>query len=157
MTEKLVAYFSATGTTKKAAEELAEKTGADLFAIEPAVPYTKKDLNWLDKHSRSSVEMKDKSSRPALKEKTVDLAPYKTVYLGFPIWWYTAPTLVNTFLESVDTKGKRIVLFATSGGSGFGKTAEDLRASAPEAEIEEGAVLRGLFGKNKLDAVIRLG
>lgn len=157
MSEKLVAYFSATGTTKKAAEKLAEKTGADIFEIEPAVPYTKKDLNWLDKHSRSSVEMKDKSSRPALAQKTVDLTPYGTVFLGFPIWWYTAPTLINTFLESVDTKGKRIVLFATSGGSGFGKTAEDIAVSAPGAEIVEGAVLRGLFNGGRLDEIAKLG
>ena len=157
MSDKLVAYFSATGTTKKVAEKLAEKTGADLFEIEPAVKYTKPDLNWWNKNSRSSVEMRNKSLRPELADKPIDLAPYRTVFLGFPIWWYVAPTLINTFLESVDTKGKRIVLFATSGGSGFGFTLKELTPSAPEAEIVEGAVVRGLRAEAKLESVIALG
>ena len=157
MAEKLVAYFSATGTTRKVAEKIAAETGADIFEIEPAEKYTKADLNWLNKNSRSSVEMRDRSVRPALAPKPVDLAPYKTVFLGFPIWWYTAPTLINVFLESVDTSGKRIVLFATSGSSGFGMTARELAPSAPQAEIVEGAVVRGLFAARKLAAVIALG
>ena len=157
MSDKLVAYFSATGTTKKVAEKIAEKTGADIFEIEPAVKYTKPDLNWLNKNSRTSVEMKNKSFRPVLAAKTVDLAPYRTVFLGFPIWWYVAPTLINTFLESVDTAGKRIVLFATSGGSGFGNSLRELTPSAPEAEIVEGAVVRGLFADSKIESIVRLG
>ena len=156
MSKKLVAYFSATGKTKKIAEALAEKTGADLFRITPAVPYTMDDLNWRSRFSRSSVEMRDRNSRPALAE-TLDLSPYDTVYLGFPIWWYVAPTVVNTFLESTDTAGKRIVLFATSGCSGFGKTRQELMPSAPDAELIEGAVISGLFRKSKIEAIAALG
>lgn len=157
MTDKLVAYFSATGKTKKVAEKIAARTGADLFEIEPAQKYTKRDLNWLDRNSRSSLEMRNKSVRPALAQDPPDLTPYRTVFLGFPIWWYVAPTLINAFLERADTRGKRIVLFATSGGSGFGFSAKELRLSAPEAEIVEGAVVRGLRAEAKLETVIELG
>ncbi len=145
MSKILVAYFSASGATKKAAENLAQAAGADLYEIKPAVPYTKDDLNWMDKKSRSSVEMSDKSSRPAIEDNKIDISQYDTVFLGFPIWWYVAPTVVNTFLESHDFSGKRIILFATSGGSGFGKTAAGLKDSvAADTVIVEGKLLNGV-------------
>ncbi len=140
---KLVAYFSASGVTEAKAKELAETVGADLWEIAPAVPYTKADLNWMDPKSRSSVEMKDKASRPALAETEHDLGAYDTVYVGFPIWWYTAPTIINTFLETFDFTGKRIVLFATSGGSGIDKAVRDLRKRYPELDIAGGKLLNG--------------
>ena len=137
----LTAYFSATGTTAAAAKKLAEAAGTDIYEIKPAVPYTKEDLNWMNKNSRSSVEMKDTSSRPALADTTADISAYDTILLGFPIWWYIAPTIINTFLESYDFTGKKIVLFATSGGSGFGKAVESLKGSCPGAAITEGKLL----------------
>ena len=140
MTKALVAYFSATGVTAAVAKNLAEAAGADLYEIRPQVPYTHEDLNWQNKKSRSSVEMSDYSSRPAIAGTKSDLAEYDTVYVGFPIWWYIAPTIINTFLESGDFSGKRVILFATSGGSGFGKAADNLRGSAVGAEIIEGKV-----------------
>ncbi len=144
MGKTLVAYFSASGTTARVAENLAQAAGADLYEIKPAVPYTKDDLNWMDKKSRSSVEMNDKSSRPELADKDADIAAYDTVLLGFPIWWYVAPTIVNSFLESYDFSGKRIILFATSGGSGFGNAVAELKASvAADTVIVEGKILNG--------------
>lgn len=137
---KLVAYFSASGRTAALAKKLAEAAGADLYEIKPAVPYTSADLNWQNKQSRSSVEMSDHSSRPAIEPVTAEIAEYDTVYVGFPVWWYIAPTVINTFLESADFSGKRIILFATSGGSGFGKAVQNLKGSAPNAEIIEGKV-----------------
>ena len=137
---KLVAYFSASGNTASLANKLAAAAGADICEIRPAVPYTKEDLNWMNKQSRSSVEMSDKSSRPEIADINVDIAKYDTIYIGFPVWWYIAPTIINTFLESADFSGKKIILFATSGGSGFGKTVENLKASAPGAIITEGRV-----------------
>ena len=144
MKKTLVAYFSATGTTAAAAKKLAAAAGADLYEIKPAVPYTKEDLNWMNKKSRSSVEMNDKSFRPELAEKNAAISGYELVLVGFPIWWYVAPTIINTFLESYDFMGKKIVLFATSGGSGFGKAVESLKGSAPGAEIAEGKILNQL-------------
>ncbi|MBR6407054.1 MAG: NAD(P)H-dependent oxidoreductase [Clostridia bacterium] len=143
MSKKLVAYFSASGTTARAAKDLAKAAEADLYEIKPAAPYTKADLNWMDKQSRSSVEMRDKSSRPALADADANIAGYDTIFIGFPIWWYIAPTIINTFLEAYDFSGKKIVLFATSGGSGFGKAVDSLRPSAPKAQIIEGAILNG--------------
>ena len=143
MSKTLVAYFSASGVTEKAAQNLAKAAGADLYQIRPAVPYTGADLNWMDKKSRSSVEMNDKSSRPAIADKDAHIEQYDTIFLGFPIWWYVAPTIINTFLESYDWTGKKIVLFATSGGSGLGKTANDLRAVCPAADIKDGKLLNG--------------
>lgn len=134
MSKKLVAYFSASGTTKKAAERLAKATGADLFEIKPKVPYSSADLNWMDKKSRSSVEMSDPSSRPEIAEKIPNLADYDTVFLGFPIWWYVAPRIINTFVESYDFTGKTLVPFATSGGSGMG--GEDVLRSACSKETK---------------------
>ena len=140
MSKKLVAYFSASGSTARLAKQLAEAAGADLYEIRPAVPYTSADLNWQNKQSRSSVEMSDHSSRPELADKNADIAAYDTIYVGFPVWWYIAPTIINSFLESYDFSGKKIILFATSGGSGFGKAVDNLKPSAPDVEIIEGKV-----------------
>ena len=137
---KLVAYFSASGNTASLAGKLAEAAGADLHEIRPAVSYTREDLDWMNKQSRSSIEMSDKTSRPALAEEKLDISAYDTIYVGFPVWWYIAPTIINSFLESADFSGKRVILFATSGGSGFGKTVENLQPSAPGARIIEGKV-----------------
>lgn len=144
MAKSLVAYFSASGVTGKVAEVLAKAAGADLHEIKPAVPYTSADLNWMDKKSRSSVEMADPSSRPEIANKVENMDQYDTVFVGFPIWWYVAPTIINTFLEQYDFSGKKIVLFATSGGSGFGKTASALKNSVSvSAQIVEGRLLNG--------------
>ena len=150
----LVAYFSASGTTAKAAKALAKAAGADLYEIKPAVPYTSADLNWMDKRSRSSVEMNDKHSRPALADTDAPVAGYDVIFLGFPIWWYTAPTIINTFLESYDFTGKTVVLFASSGGSGLGKSAAELRPSAPGARILDGRLLNGQLSENGLKSWI---
>lgn len=151
MGKTLVAYFSASGTTARVAKNLAQAAGADLYEIKPAVPYTKDDLNWMDKKSRSSVEMNDKSSRPELADKDADIAAYDTVLLGFPIWWYVAPAIVKSFLESYDFSGKKIVLFATSGGSGFGNAAAELKASvAADTAIVEGKILNEANSVNSL-------
>ena len=143
MSNRLVAYFSASGTTARVAKNLAQAAGADLYEIKPAVPYTSADLNWMDKKSRSTVEMNDRSFRPPLADTDAPIAGHDTILLGFPIWWYVAPTIINTFLESYDFSGKTIVLFATSGGSGFGKTVVSLAPSCPGATIKEGRLLNG--------------
>ena len=153
MKKALVAYFSASGVTERLAARLAKAADANLFKIEPKQPYTKADLNWNDKASRSSLEMKNPASRPAIVQECPDLADYDVVFLGFPIWWYVAPTIINTFLESGDFAGKTIVLFATSGGSGMGKTADVLRSSAPGAKIESGKVLNRA-SDSEIDAFI---
>lgn len=150
MSKKLVAYFSASGTTAGAAKNLAQAAGADLYEIKPETPYTRADLNWQDKNSRSSVEMNDKSKRPALANKDANIAAYDTILLGFPIWWYIAPTIINSFLESYDFTGKTIILFATSGGSGFGKTVQNLVSSCPGATIKEGKILNGNVSNDDL-------
>lgn len=142
MRKTLVAYFSASGTTKKTAQRLAAAANANLFEIVPAVLYTDADLNWTNKKSRSSVEMANPASRPEIANRVSDMAQYDTILLGFPIWWYTAPTIIKTFLESYDFSGKTIALFATSGGSGMGKTASDLKPCVGEsAKILSGSVL----------------
>lgn len=144
MSKKLVTYFSATGTTARVAEILADAIGANIYEIKPEVRYTKADLDWMDEKSRSTIEMKDKSFRPAIADKDADIEAYDVVFVGFPIWWYVAPTIINTFLESYDFSGKKIVLFATSGGSGFGETVEALKDSVSEtAEIVEQKLLNG--------------
>ena len=127
MSGKLVAFFSASGVTAALAQRLSRAAGADLFEIKPAVPYTSADLDWTNASSRSSVEMKNPASRPEIAEKLPSMANYDVVFLGFPIWWYVAPTIINTFLESYDFSGKTIALFATSGGSPMGRTLEILR------------------------------
>ena len=148
----LVAYFSATGTTARAARALAKAVDGALYEIRPAVPYTSADLNWMDKGSRSSVEMNDRRSRPALADANAPVAGHDVIFLGFPVWWYVAPTILNTFLERYDFTGKTIVLFATSGGSGLGKSAEGLRPSAPGASFVDGRLLNGRLDEAELRA-----
>ena len=144
MSKKLVAYFSASGVTAKVADMLADAVGADIYEIRPEVPYTKADLNWMDKKSRSTIEMNDKTSRPTMADTDAKVEQYDTIFLGFPIWWYRAPSIINTFLESYDFAGKKIILFATSGGSKFGKTVDELRVSVPDScDIIEGKLLNG--------------
>lgn len=143
MSKTLVAYFSATGVTAKAAASLAAAVAGDLYEIKPAVPYTRKDLNWQDMGSRSSLEMKDPSSRPELADRDANIAAYDRIFLGFPIWWYTAPRIIRSFLESYDFSGKTIILFATSGGSGLGKVAKELSSSCPTAVLMEGRLMNG--------------
>ena len=150
MSKTLVAYFSASGTTKRTAERLAQAAGADLYEIKPAVPYTSADLNWMDKKSRSTIERQNPSSRPELADKDADIASHGRIFLGFPIWWYVAPTIINTFLESYDFSGKEIILFATSGGSGFGKTVKSLAPSCPGAVLKEGRLLNGSHSVGEL-------
>ena len=142
MSKKLVAYFSASGVTESLAKNLAAAIGAELFEIEPVIRYGKADLDWTNKKSRSSVEMNDKSSRPAVAKKLGNMSEYDEVFVGFPIWWYIAPTIVNTFLEGYDLAGKTIIPFATSGGSGMGETNEYLANSCKGAKLVEGKVLR---------------
>lgn len=139
----LVAYFSATGTTERAAKMLAEVAGADLYRIEPETPYTAADLDWHDKNSRTSVEMNDPKSRPAIKGRCEQMADYDVVYIGFPIWWYTAPTIINTFVESYDLRGKTLIPFATSGGTDITKTADNLRKAYPNLTWKSGRLLNG--------------
>ena len=141
MGKRLVAFFSASGTTKKVAEMIASAVDADMYEIMPKQPYSKADLNWMDKKSRSSVEMSDKKFRPEISDTDVSVDQYDEIILGFPIWWYVAPTIINTFLEKYDFSGKKIILFATSGGSGFGNTISELQPSAPGAEFVEGRLL----------------
>ena len=129
MSKILVAYFSAGGATARLAKTVAEVTGGDLFEIAPETAYTAADLDWTDKHSRSTMEMNDAKSRPAIAGRVADMAQYDTVFVGFPIWWYQAPRIIETFLESYDLAGKTVIPFATSGGSGMGKTLEGLKGS----------------------------
>ena len=143
MSKVLVAYFSASGVTAKLAKRLAEAIGADLHEIQPEVPYTDADLDWMNKKSRSSLEMNDPSSRPALADTSADIAGHDVIFVGFPIWWYTAPTIIKSFLEAYDFGGKVIVPFATSGGSGLGKTAKTLQEVVPSATVKEGKMLNG--------------
>lgn len=156
MGKTLVTYFSATGTTAKAAEILSDAIGADLYEIRAKVPYTKADLNWMDKKSRSSIEMNDKSFRPEMEDSDANIKQYDTIFVGFPIWWYVAPTIINTFLESYDFSGKKIIIFATSGGSGFGNTLEELQVSVSEtAEVIQGELMNGKQSFDKVNAWVK--
>lgn len=155
MSKTLVAYFSASGATARAAKTLAEAAGAALYEIKPQTPYSSADLNCTNKESRSSVEMNDRSFRPPLADRHAPVAECDAIFLGFPIWWYTAPTIVNTFLESYDFTGKTIILFATSGGSGLGRCAGGLKASAPGAVIRDGKMLNGRQTKDSLAAWVK--
>lgn len=148
----LVAYFSASGQTAKLAKTLAGVTGGDLFEIAPETAYTAADLDWMDKKSRSTIEMKDPKSRPAIAGKVADMAQYDTVFVGFPIWWYQAPRIIETFLESYDFSGKTVIPFATSGGSGMGKTNSVLKPSCGGAKLLEGKVFRRGTSKSDLAA-----
>ena len=141
MNKTLVAYFSASGVTARAAREIAEAVGADLYEICPAEPYTDADLNWMDKKSRSTVEMNDTACRPAIAEPVANMEQYDTVFLGFPIWWYVEPRIVDTFLESYDFSGKTVIPFATSGGSGIGKAEKSLQQHCPKASWKRGKLI----------------
>jgi len=150
MSKKLVAYFSASGVTAQLARRLAQTAGADLYEIIPEVPYTEADLNWRDKNSRSTLEMKDASSRPAMSGSCAGIGEYDVIFVGFPIWWYVAPTIINTFLEKHDLSGKTIVPFATSGGSGMGKTNQALSPSCPDSALLNGKVFRSSASEKEL-------
>ena len=154
MSKRLVAYFSASGVTAKTAKALAEAAEADLYEIQPQIPYTQADLNWMDKKSRSTVEMNDPDSRPTISGSVPGMEQYDVIFLGFPIWWYTAPTIIKTFLESYDMAGKKIVLFATSGGSGLGDTARTLQKVCPKAEFKGGKLLNGRQSRESLTSWI---
>lgn len=144
MSKKLVAYFSASGVTEKAAQRLAKAIGADLFEIKPVQPYTREDLDWTNKNSRSTVEMNDRSSRPAITEKLANMSDYDEIFIGFPIWWYVAPRIIDTFVESYDFSGKTLIPFATSGSSGMGKTLSVLKEVCPNANWKEGKLVNGM-------------
>ncbi len=143
MGKVLVSYFSASGVTKGVAEKLANAINGDLFEIEPVDMYTKEDLNWLNKKSRSSVEMSDKTFRPPIKNNIENLGEYDTVAIGFPVWWYTAPTIINTFIEENDLAGKKIYIFVTSGGSGYEKSFDDLRNTYSKLDFIKGRRFNG--------------
>lgn len=150
MSKKLVTYFSASGVTAKAAKTLAEAAGADLYEIKPKAAYTSADLDWMNKKSRSSMEMNDPSSRPELADTAAGVEEYDVIFVGFPIWWYTAPAIIKTFLEAYDFSGKIIVPFATSGGSGLGKTAETFQEVVPNASVRSGKLLNGRLNAAEL-------
>lgn len=153
MPKTLVTYFSAQGTTQKVAQKLAAVAGADLFEIVPAQPYTAADLNWNNSQSRSTLESKDRTSRPPVASHVDNMDDYSTVYVGFPIWWYREPTIVDSFLEDYNLDGKVVVPFATSGGSGLGKSAQDMAGSAPGATVLDGELLNGV-GRSALEAFV---
>ena len=156
MSKKLVAYFSCSGVSKHNAELFAKVLGCDIYEIKPQVPYTEPDLDWTNEHSRSSVEMKNKSKRPAIADKNAGAEKYDEIILVFPIWWYVAPTIVNTFLEAYELKGKRIVLFPTSGSSGFGNTANELKPSVDASTtIEEGKVAHSKSSKDEVEGWVK--
>ena len=150
MSKALVAYFSASGTTASLAEKLAEVTGADLFEIRPEVPYTRADLNWMNKNSRSSLEMNDRSARPAIGNRVENMAQYDVIFVGFPIWWYREPSIIDTFMEAYDFSGKTIVPFATSGGSGMGDSSVNMQALAKGAAVTSGKRFGRLASKTEL-------
>ena len=152
MSKKLVAYFSASGTTAKVAKKMAEAIGADLFEIKPETPYTGADLNWQNKNSRSSVEMNDRSSRPAIAVKVADMPQYDVVFVGFPVWWYREPSIIDTFMESYDFAGKTVIPFATSGGSGLGDSAANMQKLAKGAKVVNGKRFSGSVSSEELKA-----
>ena len=143
MSRTLVAYFSTGGNTRRVAKMIAEAAGADIYEIKPVQPYSHADLNWMDNGSRSTLEMNDPASRPEIVEPLPDMSGYDTLLLGFPIWWYTCPAIIRTFLEGLDLRGKKVIPFATSGGSSIGNTAEDMKKFAPGADILPGRMLNG--------------
>ncbi len=155
MGKALVAYFSASGVTARLAKTLAEATGGDLYEIRPAVPYTRADLNWNNKSSRSSVEMNDKGSRPAIAAPVEHMERYDTVFVGFPIWWYEAPRIIQTFLEIYDLSGKTVIPFATSGGSGMGETSSILQKSCPAARVLPGKRMNGSASADEVSSWVK--
>ena len=150
MSKALVAYFSASGVTAKVAEKLARSISADLYEIAPEIPYTSADLNWMDKKSRSTVEMNDRSCRPAIGSRVENMAQYDTVFVGFPIWWYREPSIIDTFMESYDFAGKTVIPFATSGGSGLGDSAKNMQGLARGAKVAEGKRFSGSASESDL-------
>ena len=152
MSKTLVAYFSASGTTAKVAKKMAEAIGADLFEIKPETPYSGADLNWQNKNSRSSVEMNDRSSRPAIAVKAADMPQYDVVFVGFPVWWYREPSIIDTFMESYDFAGKTVIPFATSGGSGLGDSAANMQKLAKGAKVVNGKRFSGSASSEELKA-----
>ena len=150
MSKKLVVYFSVNGDTREVALNLANVLSADIHEIVPKVPYTNEDLNWMNKKSRTSIEMADKSSRPEIANKVENMEQYDTVYIGFPIWWYVAPTIINTFLEGYNMEGKIVIPFATSGGSGMGNTNQELKKSCEGAILKDGQVFRRNVSEDEL-------
>ncbi len=150
MAKELVAYFSASGTTARVARDLAEAIGADLFEIAPETPYTAADLDWNNGQSRSSIEMNDEACRPAIAGEVADMAAYGTVYVGFPVWWYVEPRIIDAFLESYDFSGKVIVPFATSGGSGLGRAPQRMQELVPGAQVRQGGLLNARLSKQQL-------
>ena len=156
MSKKLVAYFSCSGVSKHNAELFAKVLGADIYEIKPAVPYTEADLDWTNEKARSTIEMKNKSQRPPIADKNAAVEKYNEIILVFPIWWYVAPTIVNTFLESYEIKGKRIVLFPTSGSSGFGNTVKELKPSVDASTtIEEGKVAHSKSSQAEVEGWVK--
>ena len=149
MNKILIAFFSASGVTKRVAENLAKVSGGDLFEIQPTQKYTNEDLNWMDKHSRSSVEMADRNSRPEIKNKT-DVSKYDYIFVGFPVWWYREPSIIDTFMESYDFAGKTIIPFATSGSSGIGEAPKNIQNLAPNAKVLAGKRLSAKVSENEL-------
>ena len=152
MSKTLIAYFSASGVTARTAKQIADASGADLYEIRPEQPYTSADLDWMDKKSRSTIEMNDPSSRPEIVEPLPDVREYDNILLGFPVWWYTCPAIIRTFLEGLDLHGKKLVPFATSGGSDLGDTAEHLKEYAPGAEVLPGRMMNGRINPDDLKA-----
>ena len=150
MKKTLVAYFSASGVTANVAKRLAEAVGADLYEIQPAQPYTRADLNWMDKKSRSSVEMNDPNARPAIANWVENMAQYDTVFVGFPVWWYREPSIIDTFAEAYDFSGKTIVPFCTSGGSGLGPSGENLQKLTKTAKVLPGERFSGRVSAEEL-------
>lgn len=155
MNKTLIAYFSASGVTEKLADTLVRVTGGDLYEIKPVSPYSDADLNWNNKQSRSSVEMNDKTARPAIAVPVENMAQYDVVFVGFPIWWYEAPRIVQTFLESYDFLGKTVIPFATSGGSGMGKTASILQNSCPGANVLPGKRMNASASLNEISVWVK--
>ena len=155
MSKKLVAYFSASGITESVARNLSQTAGADLYRIQPEVPYTSADLDWMNKKSRSSIEMNDPASRPAIAAEDLDISSYDVVFLGFPVWWYMAPTIINSFLETYDFSGKTVIPFATSGSSGIENCEKKLQQQYPSINWKSGKLLNGHPGQDVLDSWVK--
>lgn len=155
MSKKLVAYFSASGVTKSVARNLSQTAGADLYRIQPEVPYTSADLDWMNKKSRSSIEMNDPASRPAIVAGDLDISSYDVVFLGFPVWWYVAPTIINSFLETYNFSGKTVIPFATSGSSGIENCEKKLQQQYPSINWKSGKLLNGHPGQDVLDSWVK--
>ena len=155
MSKKLVAYFSASGVTESVARNLSQTAGADLYRIQPEVPYTSADLDWMNKKSRSSIEMNDPASRPAIVAGDLEISSYDVVFLGFPVWWYVAPTIINSFLETYNFSGKTVIPFATSGSSGIENCEKKLQQQYHSINWKSGKLLNGHPGQDVLDSWVK--